>query len=199
MRRKIVARYRCPTVMTVEEVTPFVDDFNVKDTSTDLNDSEAVTRPSTPRNSERPRSLLRWNQKQYFPLGIVKEANFVSDGVSEWENDDSDTGHWKTVTYVTTTNYLIQKRVSESLGLIMYDTRCTIKAPLNLAKLKENIIEFVEVEEQKSLKDNHDPDSLETMTTTMEGQFQLFQWKLIDRLNEDNVLSCTYHLKRTKN
>eukprot|EP01055_Gregarina_sp_Pseudo9_P001812 Gregarina_sp_Pseudo_9__1811@NODE_2230_length_1085_cov_145_629063_g2054_i0_p1_GENE_NODE_2230_length_1085_cov_145_629063_g2054_i0NODE_2230_length_1085_cov_145_629063_g2054_i0_p1_ORF_typecomplete_len271_score1_78DUF2141/PF09912_9/8_2DUF2141/PF09912_9/1_1e02_NODE_2230_length_1085_cov_145_629063_g2054_i060815 len=112
-----------------------------------------------------------WQQRQYFPMGREKSAEFVSDGVSQFEIDDPDTGHW-VISVLYKDGRLIQKRYSESLGLTMYDTRCVLREKVKLSQEMEICEE----------------DGREV--------WQLFQWKIIDHKKNDEAMLCYYYLKK---
>eukprot|EP01053_Blabericola_migrator_P004798 Blabericola_migrator_1__4797@NODE_251_length_10854_cov_130_762121_g212_i0_p6_GENE_NODE_251_length_10854_cov_130_762121_g212_i0NODE_251_length_10854_cov_130_762121_g212_i0_p6_ORF_typecomplete_len260_score35_19_NODE_251_length_10854_cov_130_762121_g212_i0143922 len=120
---------------------------------------------------------LKWHQRQYFPMGREKSAAFVSDGSTEYEIDDSDTGRWEiTVAYID--GRLIQKRHSKSLGLTMYDTRCIMskKVPYDPEATHVTVDESAEAS----------PDSV----------WQLFQWTIVDHKKGDEILRCGYYLQK---
>lgn len=116
---------------------------------------------------------FKWQQRQYFPMGREKSAEFISDGTSQIEIDDSDTGHW-TITVLYQDGKLIQKRYSEQLGLTMYDTRCVLSEKVKLS------------------------DDMEIKPEDSNETWQLFQWKIIDHKKNDDIILCYYYLKKVE-
>eukprot|EP01054_Gregarina_sp_Poly1_P009904 Gregarina_sp_Poly_1__9903@NODE_647_length_6971_cov_180_164253_g493_i0_p3_GENE_NODE_647_length_6971_cov_180_164253_g493_i0NODE_647_length_6971_cov_180_164253_g493_i0_p3_ORF_typecomplete_len263_score30_56_NODE_647_length_6971_cov_180_164253_g493_i029923780 len=112
-----------------------------------------------------------WHHRQYFPMGREKSAQFLSDGVSQFEIDDPDTGSW-VISVIYKDGQLIQKRYSASLGLTMYDTRCVLK-------------EKVKLNDDMAIEES-DADYI----------WQLFQWKIIDHKQNDESTVCYYYLKK---
>lgn len=117
---------------------------------------------------------LYWSHKQYFPMGFVKESDFLSDGISEHKQLDSDFGLWQThVIYYE--GQLIQRRHSEALGLTMYDTRFVVRKSTNQSEQDAH---------EDGASSNRNPAS-----------YQGFQWKVIDhRENALATLGCYYTL-----
>lgn len=183
MKRKIAARCKCTMTIEVNEGhndTPRIKKLDHEDEEAS-SDTEPITQPSTPLRQKSEEITLRWRHKQFFPLGIEKEAEFVSDGMTELISDDKDTGQWTTIAIVADNGCLIQRRVSEQLGLTMFDTRCLIKNPVKLDQLQQGKLEFAD----------------ENSDEGRESLYQLFQWKLIDHKNENKIYSCSYHLRQT--
>lgn len=172
VRRRLVARAACEMDLQLLEPSIMAE-----------SESAPSTQPSSPvkahqgdQNGKKVENDLiytRWLQRQYFPMGKIREAEFVADGKTVNYQEDPDTGAWVHQAEWKD-GVLIQRRESEKLGLIMIEIRCALKKRVSLN------------ENEMFDSETHDED---------EPLYQWFRWIIEDR-EKDEQLICTYYLRR---